>query len=138
MPIRKTAKGYKIDNTPGISKTRKEAVVRLKAIKANQNREQKKPPGKAKQTQGGRKPRNRINGAVLGSSTPKGAKQLLKPESRITKSHVSCFITRPESRRIKPHKKTRITENQISSQDLNYGESNLMTRPESRRIKPHG
>lgn len=37
MPIRKTAKGYKIDNTPGYSKTKKKAVARLRAIKANQN-----------------------------------------------------------------------------------------------------
>ena len=36
MPIRKVKGGYKIDNTKGISKTRKEAEKRLKAIKASQ------------------------------------------------------------------------------------------------------
>lgn len=38
MPIRKTPRGYKIDNTPGYSATRKEAEARLRAIKANQNK----------------------------------------------------------------------------------------------------
>jgi len=38
MPIRKVAGGYKIENTPGISKTYAEAVKRLQAIKANQRR----------------------------------------------------------------------------------------------------
>jgi len=38
MPIRKTPRGYKIDNTPGYSKTREEAVKKLKAIKASQRR----------------------------------------------------------------------------------------------------
>jgi len=38
MPIRKTSKGYKIENTAGYSKTKKDAVKRLRAIKANQNK----------------------------------------------------------------------------------------------------
>lgn len=42
MPIRKTSKGYKIDNTKGTSKTKKDAVKRLKAIKANQAAKGKK------------------------------------------------------------------------------------------------
>lgn len=37
MPIRKVKGGYKIDNTPGISKTKAEAEKRLRAIKARQN-----------------------------------------------------------------------------------------------------
>ena len=37
MPIRKTPKGFKIDNVPGYSSTREEALKRLKAIKARQN-----------------------------------------------------------------------------------------------------
>jgi predicted secreted Zn-dependent protease len=36
MPIRKTKKGWKIDNVPGYSKTKKEAEKRLRAVKANQ------------------------------------------------------------------------------------------------------
>jgi len=38
MPIRKTTKGWKIDNVPGYSKTKKEAEQRLKAVKASQSR----------------------------------------------------------------------------------------------------
>lgn len=41
MPIRKTKKGYKIDNVKGVSKTKKAAVRRLRAIKANQRRRKK-------------------------------------------------------------------------------------------------
>jgi len=38
MPIHKTTKGWKIDNVPGYSKTKKEAEKRLKAVKASQSR----------------------------------------------------------------------------------------------------
>ena len=39
MPIYKTKSGkYKIKNTKGVSKTRKQALRRLRAIKANQKR----------------------------------------------------------------------------------------------------
>jgi predicted secreted Zn-dependent protease len=38
MPIRRTTKGWKIDNVPGYSKTKKEAEQRLKAVKASQSR----------------------------------------------------------------------------------------------------
>ena len=38
MPIYKTAKGYKIKNTPGYSKTKEEAKKRLRAIKAKQKK----------------------------------------------------------------------------------------------------
>jgi len=38
MPIRKVKGGYKIANTPGVSKTKKAALRRLRAIKANQKR----------------------------------------------------------------------------------------------------
>jgi len=38
MPIYKTKKGYKIKNTNGYSKTKKQALRRLRAIKANQKR----------------------------------------------------------------------------------------------------
>lgn len=38
MPIYKTNKGYKIKNVKGYSKTKKGAVKRLRAIKANQNK----------------------------------------------------------------------------------------------------
>lgn len=41
MPIRRTPKGWKIDNTPGYSKTKKEAEERLKAIKARQHKGKK-------------------------------------------------------------------------------------------------
>tara|TARA_R110002020_G_scaffold284245_1_gene499846 strand:+ start:101 stop:232 length:132 start_codon:yes stop_codon:yes gene_type:complete len=41
MPIRKSKKGYKIDNTSGYSKTKKKATSRLKAIKANQKGKRK-------------------------------------------------------------------------------------------------
>lgn len=36
MPIRKVKGGWKIDNVKGLSKTRKEAEQRLKAIKIEQ------------------------------------------------------------------------------------------------------
>lgn len=42
MPIKKTKKGYKIENVAGYSKTREEAVKRLQAIKANQGKKGKK------------------------------------------------------------------------------------------------
>ena len=35
MPIFKTKKGYKIKNVKGVSPTKKQAVKRLRAIKAN-------------------------------------------------------------------------------------------------------
>jgi hypothetical protein len=38
MPIRKVKGGYKIKNTKGKSKTKKAAVKRLRAIKANQSK----------------------------------------------------------------------------------------------------
>lgn len=38
MPVRKTKKGFKIDNTPGVSKTRKMANKRLAAIKISQKK----------------------------------------------------------------------------------------------------
>jgi len=37
-PIRKVKGGYKIANTPGISKTKAKAIKRLKAIKASQGK----------------------------------------------------------------------------------------------------
>ena len=37
-PIYKTKAGYKIKNTKGVSKTHKQAIRRLRAIKANQKR----------------------------------------------------------------------------------------------------
>ena len=42
MPIRKVKGGYKIDNTPGISKTKKASVKRLRAIKASQAKKKNK------------------------------------------------------------------------------------------------
>lgn len=42
VPIRRVKGGYKIDNVAGVSKTKKEAEERLKAIKANQARNKKK------------------------------------------------------------------------------------------------
>ena len=42
MPIRKVKGGYKIDNVPGIIKTKKQAQERLRAIKANQAKRKKK------------------------------------------------------------------------------------------------
>ena len=36
MPIRKTKRGYKIDNVKGYSKTYKQALKRLRAIKIHQ------------------------------------------------------------------------------------------------------
>lgn len=41
MPIRKTDKGWKIENTPGYSKTKGEAEARLRAIKAAQSKKKK-------------------------------------------------------------------------------------------------
>lgn len=38
MPIRKTSRGYKIDNVPGYHKTKASAERQLRAIKANQNK----------------------------------------------------------------------------------------------------
>ena len=38
MPIRKVKGGYKIDNVKGISKTRAEALRRLRAIKRKQKK----------------------------------------------------------------------------------------------------
>ena len=38
MPIYKTNKGYKIKNTKGVSKTRKQALRRLRSINANQRK----------------------------------------------------------------------------------------------------
>ena len=38
MPIYKIKGKYKIKNTKGVSKTRKQALRRLRAIKANQKR----------------------------------------------------------------------------------------------------
>jgi len=48
MPIRKTKKGYKIDNTKGYSKTKEEATKRLRAIKASQSKKKGGGYGKAK------------------------------------------------------------------------------------------
>ena len=42
MPIYKTPKGYKIENTKGVSKTKAQAVKRLRAIKASQAKRKKK------------------------------------------------------------------------------------------------
>jgi hypothetical protein len=42
MPIRKTKGGYKIDKVKGKSKTKKSAIKRLRAIKANQSASKKK------------------------------------------------------------------------------------------------
>ena len=42
MPIRKTKKGYKIDKTKGVSKTKKDALRRLRAIKASQGKKRAK------------------------------------------------------------------------------------------------
>lgn len=42
MPIKKTSKGWKIENTPGVSKTKADAIKRLKAIKINQAKKNKK------------------------------------------------------------------------------------------------
>lgn len=41
MPIKKTDKGWKIENVAGYSKTKKEAEQRLKAVKANQSKKKK-------------------------------------------------------------------------------------------------
>lgn len=38
MPIYKSKSGYKIKNTKGVSKTKKQAIKRLRAIKASQNK----------------------------------------------------------------------------------------------------
>jgi predicted secreted Zn-dependent protease len=42
MPIRKTSKGWKIDNVAGYSKTKKEAEQRLRAVKASQSKKRRK------------------------------------------------------------------------------------------------
>lgn len=41
MPIRKVKGGYKIDNVKGVSKTKAQAVRRLRAIKINQKKKKK-------------------------------------------------------------------------------------------------
>lgn len=41
MPVYKVKGGWKIENTPGISKTKKEAEQRLKAIKASQSKKKR-------------------------------------------------------------------------------------------------
>jgi len=41
MPIRKVKGGFKIDNVPGVSKTKAAAVKRLRAVKASQARRKK-------------------------------------------------------------------------------------------------
>ena len=41
MPIRKTKGGYKIDNTPGVSKSKKAAKQRLRAIKYRQKKKRR-------------------------------------------------------------------------------------------------
>lgn len=38
MPINKVKGGYKIENVKGVSKTKKAAADRLRAIKANQSK----------------------------------------------------------------------------------------------------
>jgi len=38
MPIRKVKNGYKIKNVKGISKTKNQAIKRLRAIKSNQKK----------------------------------------------------------------------------------------------------
>lgn len=45
MPIKKTKGGYKIANVKGKAKTKKAAIKRLKAVKANQPK-RKKPMSK--------------------------------------------------------------------------------------------
>jgi len=42
VPIRKVKGGYKIDNTPGVSKTKKAAKQRLRAIKYRQKMKRRK------------------------------------------------------------------------------------------------
>lgn len=42
MPIRPVKGGFKIDNVPGVHKTKAGAERQLRAIKANQNRKKKK------------------------------------------------------------------------------------------------
>ena len=42
MPIRKVKGGFKIDNVAGVSKTKAEAVKRLRAVKASQAGRKKK------------------------------------------------------------------------------------------------
>jgi len=42
MPVYKVKGGWKIDNTPGVSKTKKQAEERLKAIKSEQARRRRK------------------------------------------------------------------------------------------------
>jgi predicted secreted Zn-dependent protease len=41
MPIRKVKGGYKVNNTPGVSKTKKAAKQRLRAIKYRQMKRRK-------------------------------------------------------------------------------------------------
>lgn len=41
MPIYKSKDGYKIENVKGVSKTKSDAIKRLKAIKANENNSDK-------------------------------------------------------------------------------------------------
>lgn len=48
MPIRKTKKGYKIENVKAIYETREEATKALRAIKANQARKRAGKKAKAK------------------------------------------------------------------------------------------
>ena len=42
MPIRKTKQGYKIDNVEGVSPSREHAEKRLRAIKEQQRRKQRR------------------------------------------------------------------------------------------------
>lgn len=42
MPIRKVKGGYKISNTPGVSRTKKAAKQRLRAIKYRQDKKRRK------------------------------------------------------------------------------------------------
>lgn len=42
MPVRKTSRGYKIDNVSGYSSTREEALKKMKAIKANKQHKRRK------------------------------------------------------------------------------------------------
>lgn len=48
MPIRKVKGGWKISNTPGVSKTKKAAKQRLRAIKYRQKKKRRKGRGKRK------------------------------------------------------------------------------------------
>ena len=42
MPIKKVKGGYKINNTPGVSKSKKKAKQRLRAIKYRQSKKHRK------------------------------------------------------------------------------------------------